>query len=187
MALCSTAKSIGEGTLRVNGGGLARSSPRLQCPQLPPIAGTRLIPNDRRLVPTADVSKCSKTVSSFRIPSHPYRSSRSNLLLKIAASRSNSMSTVCPGCKSLSASAKARRFGVLMPPRTKSRSPVLSPALSAPDPGRTLATRTPSPWSIKSGTIPVATRRAAVGAVGTRNCAAGAVPEKFSGSGRAAR
>ena len=31
-----------------------RSSPRLQRPQLPPIAGIRLIPNDRRLVPKAD-------------------------------------------------------------------------------------------------------------------------------------
>ena len=35
-----------------------RSSPRPQCPQLPPIAGIRLIPNDRRLVPTGDLSRC---------------------------------------------------------------------------------------------------------------------------------
>jgi hypothetical protein len=48
--------------LRFKGGGLARSSPRPQCPQLPPIAGLRLIPNDRRLVPTPDVSRCSKMV-----------------------------------------------------------------------------------------------------------------------------
>jgi len=46
--------------LWVKGGGLARSSPRPQCPQLPPIAGIRLIPNDRRLVPIPDVSRCSK-------------------------------------------------------------------------------------------------------------------------------
>jgi hypothetical protein len=48
--------------LRVKGGGLARSSHRLQCPQLPPIAAIRLIPNDRRLVPKAAVSNRSKTV-----------------------------------------------------------------------------------------------------------------------------
>ena len=39
-----------------------RSSPRPQCPQLPPIAGIRLIPNNRRLVPKAAVSNRSKTV-----------------------------------------------------------------------------------------------------------------------------
>ena len=38
-----------------------RSSPRPQCPQLPPIAGIRLIPNDRRLVPIGDLSRCSKS------------------------------------------------------------------------------------------------------------------------------
>src|SRR6516164_9496396 len=37
-----------------------RSSPRPQCPQLPPIADIRLIPNDPPLVPQADVSRCSK-------------------------------------------------------------------------------------------------------------------------------
>jgi len=41
--------------------GLVRSSPRPQCPQLPPIAGIRLIPNDRRLVPQPAVSRCSNT------------------------------------------------------------------------------------------------------------------------------
>jgi hypothetical protein len=37
-----------------------RSSPRPQCPQLPPIAGIRLIPNDRRLVPKGDLSRCNR-------------------------------------------------------------------------------------------------------------------------------
>src|SRR5947209_2614137 len=70
-----------------------------------------------------------------------YLSPRTSALRKIASSRANSMSTVCPGRRSLSASAKALRLEVLTPARTKRRSPCLSPAFSAPDPGCTLASR----------------------------------------------
>jgi hypothetical protein len=69
----------------------------------------------------------------------PHRSPKRNVLLKIAASRANSTSTVCPGLKSLRASAKALRLDVLTP-RTKSRSPGLIPAFSAPELGCTLRT-----------------------------------------------
>src|SRR6266545_2835366 len=144
---------------------------------LPRRDNIKLLPGTKGLPP------CGGSVAA----DDPYRSPRSNVLLKIAASRANSTSTVCPGCKSLSASAKALRLDVLTPPRARSRSPGLSPAWSAPDPGCTLLTRTPSPWWVMSGTIPVATRRVVAGAAGKRDCAAGALPEKFSGSVRAAR
>src|SRR6516225_9804226 len=81
----------------VKGGGLARSSPRPQCPQLPPIAGMRLMPNDRRLVPKPVVSRCSKlqvhtaselstsavaTVSHFVLPHTPPNSGPSALFFQ---------------------------------------------------------------------------------------------------------
>jgi hypothetical protein len=116
-----------------------------------------------------------------------YRSPRTNVPFKIAASRANSTSTVCPGRKSLNASAKALRFDVLIPPRASNRSPGLRPAFSAPDPGCMLPMRTPSPWSVMSGTMPVAALRAATGVAGSRDCATGAWPEKLMGSGREVR
>jgi hypothetical protein len=55
-ARCIAAKAGRSSPIRVKCGGLA--SPAMSA--APPIAGIRLIPNDRRLVPIPDLSRCSK-------------------------------------------------------------------------------------------------------------------------------